>query len=279
MNSEFEIMSWDEYAKSEHDTPYIFRLNKGNKELIYFGSPHTNKIKDPIFSNIRELFDSTNPDCVFVEGMSQLEEIKADPTKYTTSIESVKNMLDDEIVLKYAEPGFGIKLAVEKGIDFYSPEPKFKDEIAHLLNSGITQEEIFVEYVYRQLYQYYRNNEASSVEEYLQGIITELAQATHWDNFEYTVENAESIGRDIWGDRADIHTSKYIVERTDPTPRENDFQTRITLAAQASSNFRDQYIVKKIQEGLERYDRLFVVFGASHAYMQRPALEKLFMDM
>lgn len=272
-------MSWTIYAKSEHETPYIFRLNKRDKELIYFGSPHTNKIEDPIFSRTRELFDSTNPDCVFVEGMSQLEEIKADSMRYATSIESVKNMSEAEIVLKYAEPGFGIKLAIEKGIDFYSPEPAFKDQIAYLLEQGFTREEIFVEYVYRQLGQYYRNNEPLSVEEYLQRIMNEIQSSTHWDGFEYTIENAEMIGRGIWGERADMHKPDFSVERTDPSPKENGFQTRITLAAQASSDFRDQYIVGKIEEALMRYNRLFVIFGASHAYMQRSALEKMFTEM
>jgi hypothetical protein len=44
----------------------------------------------------------------------------------------------------------------------------------------------------------------------------------------------------------------------------------------ASSLFRDRKIVSDILEAFKTHDRIFVIYGASHAVMQEPALKKAF---
>lgn len=274
-----EIMTWDAYSKSKHETPYIFDLKKGNKELFYFGANHTSDPNDPMFARIKEKFAELQPDSVFVEGMEQLEVLKNDPEKWTAGVSYFKSLSEEDVIRKYGEPGFGLKLAIEAGVEFYSPEPKTSEEIKNLLEKGFTREEIFADYVYRQVYQYYRDREniKMSIEEYLQsGIIETMKENTSWDDFDYSVENLEVIGQSIWGEKADIHKEDFSSERTNPNPGESELQTRITQVAQESSLYRDVYMVRKMKEALAVHNKPFVIFGASHAYMQRPALEKLF---
>ncbi len=47
---------------------------------------------------------------------------------------------------------------------------------------------------------------------------------------------------------------------------------------EASSLFRDRNIVIEIAKTLETHNRIFVVYGASHAVMEEPALRKLFEE-
>lgn len=277
-----EIMTWEQYAKSEHEVPYVFELKKGDKELSYFGANHTSDPNDPMFAQIKSKFFEVKPDSVFVEGMEQLEDLKNNPEKWSAGVLYIKSLSDEDVIRKYGEPGLGLKLAIEAGIEFYSPEPKTSEEIKNLLEKGFTREEIFADYVYRQVYQYYRDREniGMSIEEYLQsGIIETIKENTDWEDFDYSVENLERVGGEIWGDKGSIFESEYAHERTNPTPSDSSFKSRITLVSQESSYYRDIYMVKKIKEALTLHNKPFVIFGASHAYMQRPALEKMFAEM
>jgi hypothetical protein len=275
-----EIMTWEEYAAhNRHANPYVFELKKGGKELVYFGAMHSNDPSNPMFDQIRAKFAETRPDSMFVEGWAHLEEIKADPERYARGIEMMKNATYEEVIQKSGEAGLGLKLAVDAGIDFYSPEPKFSDEVAHILEQGFTKEEAFVEYVHRDLYQYYRNHEKIPVEQYLESnIIKSFKDATNWEGFDYSIEHLEKIGKEIWGDKADIRVPDFSSERTNPVPEEEEFKTRVTEVAKASSKFRDVYMVKALKDALKTHNKPFVIFGSSHAYMQRPALKKLFAE-
>jgi hypothetical protein len=43
----------------------------------------------------------------------------------------------------------------------------------------------------------------------------------------------------------------------------------------ASKEIRDQALLNKIDQALDRYDRVFVVFGGSHRVAVEPALKKI----
>ena len=114
----------------------------------------------------------------------------------------------------------------------------------------------------------------------MQTFIKGFERDSKWEGFDYSLDHATTVGKQIWGKDADIHNADIASERDDPVPwvgRETPLTVN-TEMSQRSSHFRDIAIVKNLKKALEKYDRPFVVFGASHAYMERLALEKLFSE-
>ncbi|HEY4506582.1 MAG TPA: hypothetical protein VJH71_00210 [Candidatus Paceibacterota bacterium] len=274
MNEKYTTMSFEEYAKSSHKAPYVFDVTNGNKKLVYFGAAHSNRPDDKMFDQIREKFEKFEPELVFVEGCGSLVKDKKAASEWVRDFGD-----DDTIIRKEGENIFMIKLAVEAGVDFDSPEPDYEREINHLLEKGFGKEEIFAYYMYRHIEQWHRIPEAPPIAKYLGHTKDEFEEVTDWQDFDYSLEHLNEIGKRIWGESGKF--SNYNNSRTDPTPWQpaRGVWTEVNRIAQESSYFRDRYIVARIEEALNKVDKLFVVFGASHAYMQEPVIRKMFSSL
>ncbi len=266
------ILSFEEYSKIEHEVPYIFELKKDGKELVYFGVEHSNDISNPQFDQMKQKYNETKPDIVFVEGFDSLDQ------KKEKAIEYIQKNRTEDLTKDFGESGFALKLVIDSGADFASPEPQFKVEINHLLEKGFLKEDIFAFYLYRQISQYSRSSEKLSAEDYLMLSLNEIKKETNWQNFDYSISHLQEIGKNIWGEKGDIYNEEISLDRVDPTPRDDhkDMQTIIMKVAQASNQFRNGYMIQKIQEVFKSKKKLFIVFGASHGVMQEPALKKMF---
>jgi len=266
-----KIMTVDEYSNLHHETPYVFSLKSGDKELFYFGAPHVRDPKNSIFSEIRTAFDKANPDIIFVEGMNASIDRNIINKK-------AREATADEAIDGAGEAGFALKLGLEKGIEWQSPEPKDADLYDHLQKQGFSKEEIFTRAVLLVLPQYNRQINKQEFKEYSKSFIEQFEKGTNWEGFDYSYERAIQIGGRILGKSINFDNEEEASDYIDPTPwpEKKETQTVLNRIGEASSTFRDKYIVKDIAEALKKYKRLFIVYGASHAVMQEPALEELF---
>jgi hypothetical protein len=265
-----KTMTFEKFAKIKYNTPYFFELATGDKKLFYFGTRHSRDANDSIFEQIKQKFKEFSPQIVFVEGHTSLEK------KKQQTLNELKKLDNAEVINKFGEPGFALKLAAMAGVDVESPEPSREKEIASLVEQGFTKEEIFAYYGYRVLDQYYRiMKENSSVEEYLKSYLGGFIENSNWSDFDYSLEYLQKIGKQIWGKRGDLHTNDLFRARPSPW-KAGPKWTRVNDLAQQSSYFRNTFILQRIIEVLKEKDRLFVLFGASHAYMQEPELRKIF---
>lgn len=82
----------------------------------------------------------------------------------------------------------------------------------------------------------------------------------------------KAIGKNI-----DVENDEQTLDYVDPIPWEDkrDKQTVLNQVARATSQYRDAFMVSEIAKALETHKKIFVVFGASHAVMQEPALREL----
>lgn len=269
-----ETMTFEEYAEMHHETPHVFTVENGGKQVVYFGTEHSRDPDNPMFGEIEQKFREANPQIVFVEGMGGLEDRKQE------AIKKLKERSNEEVIRELGEPGFTLKLAVEASVDMESPEPKFSDEINHLIQGGFSQDEIFAFYMYRQVEQYHRTPKKPELEKYLEPYIDELQRATRWKGFDYSVDHLEEVGKRIWGEKSGLDNAEIAKERIDPVPWPDmrDKQTVVNEIARQSSYHRDRYIVERMKKVMTNKNRLFVIFGASHAVMQEQAIRKLFSD-
>ncbi len=266
------IMTFQEYAKKEHDVPYVFELKEGSKSLTYYGAGHSHNPEDPMFVDIEQRFKAPHPQVVIVEGVNQLVEQKE---RFRSTLRGVTR---EGVIKKMGESAFALKLAMDSNIEVESPEPQLSEEIQYLIQTGFEKEDIFAFYLYRSANQYQRTPQTPSIEEYLQPDAEEFKAATNWENFDYSIENLKTIGHRLWGNRSALDSAEFSEERIDPVPwdEKKDEQTVVNQIAAQSSFFRDRFMVKRLQKILKEKDSVLVVFGVSHAYMQEPALRKIF---
>lgn len=266
------ILSNEEYRHHPYATgevqpgPYIFEVSEGTKTIEYFGANHTTDPNDPQFAQIAERLNELKPQIVYVEGM---EGINGREEQVRTRMQTVSI----EEAISHGESYYTLKLAVDAGIEFESPEPSHADEITHLINQGFSRQDIFNFYMYRVIHQYQRRkNEGLDTEECMQYVIPYMEhfkQASRWSSGEI-----ESLKNHLFAD-LDVHTHEKYGAQVDPIPWEGKPQTVINDISRASSHYRDEYIVERIGEGLKTHDRLFVVYGSAHAVKQEAALKSL----
>jgi hypothetical protein len=186
-------------------------------------------------------------------------------------------MTRDELIDQMGESGFTLKLGLEKGADWRSPEPADEDLYNYLLSRGFSKEEVFAWDFFHILPQYNRQMNRGGFKEYVERFTERFKQTTKWEGFDYSYEHALRLGEQILGKPIDVENTPEATDLIDPIPWEEkkDGQTVLNRVGEAASLFRDRNIVSEIADALKTHKRIFIVYGASHAAMQEPALQKL----
>ncbi len=267
----FPIMTAAEYADIKYEVPYVFEISLADKRLVYFGASHSRNPEDPMFEQIETEFNTTRPDVVLVEGVHTLEE------RLNQIKEWFPGKSREEIINQTGEPGYALSLALQNNVDVYSPEPALRDEISDLLQKGFSQEEIFAFYFAGQVPHYQQMKTKPEFGEHIKQFLNEFKSATSWESFEFTTENFSRLSERLWGVKFNPDTTDY-EDMIDPIPwkEKKDVQGVSNAISRESSYFRDTYMVQEIQKLMKTHKKMFVVFGASHAVMQEPAIRKLF---
>ena len=242
------------FAKGDGEASFIVDIAHGEKRIVYFGSTHTNHPDHPVFDEIAKAFDEAQPEIVYVEGMEQINDNVEQVRKRvaTMSLEEAK---------KRGESYFTLKLAVDAGIPFESPEPHHRSEIEHLLHKQFPKNEIFLFYMYRVIAQYQRTHDTKSKEgcmEYLKPYIDFFTKESAWPP-----EEIASLVTDLQ-QKLDVNDESY-GELVDPMPWEGRPRSMTNEIAAASGHFRDEYALERLEAGLKSHNRLFAVYGSGHA--------------
>jgi hypothetical protein len=264
------LISAEEYAELEHETPYEYHLKGGGKEILYVGTPHSHDPHEPIFEQIKSHIEQFSPDLVLIEGSASLnkyspEDLRKEATKLS----------DEETILEHGEALFTAKIASEKGIRVYSPEPEENKIANYLEQKGISKDAIFAYCMARFIDAYHRYPEKPDVEEYMDRYKTYMQENIGWQNYDFSLDHFKEVQKKLWDKEFDLEDNEFYEQASDPIPWENKSYTEVNKAAAFSNRFRDEYMIDNIQDLLAQYKKILIVFGASHAVMQEPALKKL----
>lgn len=263
------ILSNKEYAEHpfahSKESTYVFELKHQEKHIVFFGSAHINDPENRIFDEIQAQFNELNPQVVYVE-------MAEDINRKKPYMEQEAKSLSYFDAKKTNESTFTLKLAVEAGIEFESPEPSRSDMINYLVEQGHVKKDIYFALMYRNINQYIRENKDGTNEgckKHLEVYCNSFERISGWDK-----EELESYKQDLF-DELDIVDVKKYRSQTTPVAISGETKTPIKEIIESLSPFREAYIFEKIAQGLEKYDRVFVVYGNSHAVKQEPALRAL----
>lgn len=302
-DAEKRIMSFDAYRETEHETPYVFELKDGKRELAYFGAEHSVDPENPMFGRLREkleAFTAEHPEdgVIFIEADIRSSDIEG--------------LTEEEVIRKKnGESGFTRLLGDRAGVPVECPEPEEKDFAPEVIAEGWSPEDYAVAYMLRSMNYDLRTmktpltyeemgslffeaadfvpvgwadghpSRAEMRERFMkdrEGALKELGRIGKEATTAFRAHLREMTGRDLdrEGAEGDLDFDAELVEAyADPA----DFGGRkapTNRIAAAMSEARDRHIVRRIGEAVKDGKSVFVTYGASHAVMQEPALREIF---
>lgn len=244
---------------------YVIELANNGKELTYFGARHTNDPGNPIFDEIQEAFEKARPQKIYFEGWAASNIHTEQAREYISSMTLEQAKQNGESI-------FLLKLAVDAGIPFESPEPVEADMFAHLTKLGFSGRDIFMQIFHRQMHQYLRETKEPSLE------ACKIELGRYFDRFRKE-SNLSVEELDLLEDEAfasiDLAAGDFYSDNADPVPWPDKPMTRSKEVSAASTVYRDQFALGRIAAGLNEYDRVFAVYGRNHAIALEPALKAL----
>jgi hypothetical protein len=266
------IMSFEEYAAIEHPIPYTYRVAGAGKSIFYYGSRHTSDPDDVMFEDIVRALDTFGPELVLVEGARMLNSDRS--RKTLDEIEA----LDVRVVIrKYGESMFTAREASLRGIKVESPEPELAGEIRYIIDRGFGENEAALYYMCSYLYHWFTMREKPDIDAFMRIGLEFLRRSYPWNETDFSVPAFMERHCTFLGTAVERYDAGYYLRLIDPVPwrsRGSD-QTVLNEVARLSNRYRDAFVVSRIRDLLRTYDRLLIVFGATHACMQRPAIERI----
>jgi hypothetical protein len=248
---------YDSLEKLPHrGHPYLISLHKPDSFFAFIGSSHTTDTTHPQWDIIRaewaKFISSPNPNkIVFYEGRSNKPE---------TSDEQ-------EAIRRGADSGYIRWLAERDGIPAESPEPDRQAEIDQLVASGISEDDLIIYYVGRQLAQWHRYDkvDAPDITVYIARTLSYINKLT-WSK-PYDVDSFIDLFIAKYGvSPADV-SLKLLSDISDPS---------VNPISSTCSAIRDRSIFTAIYNAHQSGTDIFAVFGSGHAIVMEPALKKLF---
>lgn len=255
------IMSYEEYAKVEHGSPYILKLKRKNGSLYYFGEKHS---FDPNFEQWKD-----------AKGL--WAEFLADPSlKKIALVEGgVRTARATEADSVIADGGMGLVayLAAQAGIETASPEPEDRVERTGL-EKEFSRDEIQYYYFARMVHQWLRKAEPRpDFDVYLTRSLEADRRTSGWADYDFSLSHMYAVHKRLFGAPFSLNDKGLFYETTNPV---NEKRNRINDVSKRSGELRDEHVVNVIADYLEKGYSVYAQYGHSHVVMQEPWLRERF---
>lgn len=271
VKSLIRIENYDPYSHSIH---HNFELTDGPKILRVFGTKHFSEPESRLFKAIIDSMEEFRPEMVWVEGLRDIR-TGSTPDVRSRYLAEVSKLSREESV-KMAEGRLGAKIAQDLGANVYSIEPSLGELFDYHLKAGYSKRDILTSYIDYTL----------SVAHLYTGQMTPIELANYrlnmimnecsWGRNELTLDIVERRTRELFNDFP-INNTQWFFEKVNCLQKKDhpEYSVLNEISA-ADTYFRDVAFLERIAASLDRYTKVFVLVGASHAFMQEPALRELF---
>lgn len=240
--------------------PFKIHFVEREKEVLFYGSAHSNNISNPMFADIEGTFNHFRPEVVLIEG------------GYANRLFNTK-----EQAAVNGEMAFVNFLASTASTPTFDIEPN-SAYVDSILLSHFSSNLIFTMYILRQTYQYQaqsKQNDIDFVGEIMNyaNIITdngrfEFESPLRFENIYKIVEEESGIviTWDNWSDKT-LEVRRYLYNRARiRNPVQSVHHTVVEI--------RDEYAISLIVNKVEENDRVFVIMGNQHLLNQQKRLRE-----
>lgn len=267
-------MTYDEYVKFDHETPYTYVIRakadassaSAAPVLYYFGEKHVYDPAHEQFAKVREFWNAFLVETASLGGQAK---------KRIAFIEGgmgAEFSDETEAILKEGGMGFITYLARKEGIEVYSPEPSPAYERGEL-EKEFSREEIQYYYFARQVHQWCRLKEPRpDFESYINQYVEMDRVRSGWADFDFSIDGMKKIHTNMFGTSFDENDFDFFTKTVNPI----DEGSVINNVSKCSGMIRDEFIVKEIQRYMADGYSIYVQFGSSHAVMQEGVLREIF---
>lgn len=247
--------------------PYVVDFEQGSKALTFLAVDHSNEAASPSLRLVEGVMDARRYSAVVLEGIPR--SLGVNPPGFLSRAE--KDGLNG--FFHEGERSIAVRMAAKKAVPFVGGEPDEELIKANVLNAGFTVDDLFCFYVLRQVPLWRRD-----------GTLTR-------GGFEEAyLEHAPLIGRRLGyaeGTEPALEAfHKWYQARLGRPfrPRDVSQETVAPFTAGAlytqrlsavTTRVRDEHIVRVVEEMLNRYGRVLMVYGSNHYPMQQLALESM----
>lgn len=238
-------------------SPTVTVLNHGKKNLVFFGTSHVRDADHPQFKAVEDFFTKYKPQIAFNEGGQVAE------TEHFS-------FSRDSAILKDGETGLLKYLCDKTKISLLNGDMSTDEEFAGLL-SKFSREQVYLYLGIERFLQPYSQGFAGKTlidSAFQKSFISYLEKY----NFKPTTQERELS-------YLQKRYSQYFKQKVDLQNLINVHEYYLLdkgifgQIGRESKCIRDQALLKKIDDALDKYDSVFVVFGASHWVAVQPALK------
>jgi hypothetical protein len=246
--------------------PYVAKLEKGEKRVLYLAALHTLGAKDPFetptFKSIHALVNRYRPRVVVVEGYKTGDELSP------PSISKHAAKCEAEKFKTCGEPAFVVLEAKRIGADFISGEPSERFILESVLAEGRVEKDLLGFYLVRQIPQWRKSGELKDFDRKAEDLL-----ALYRELFGSSISFSLAEFRDWY--RTHVNVPKQLLDVTtdDVAPNSGQGATYLQQISSQVGRIRDRSIVETIEKMVNKFSNVLVVYGASHLLTQRPALE------
>jgi len=239
------ILSFAEYARRRHPTPYVVEVDGDGGRLVLFGTRHSSDPSEPTFAQIEAAFAALAPTFALHEGTPP-------------ALEPQREIA----IRRHGEAGLVRLLAARAGIETASMDVPLPDE-ARRLRAEIGPGDALVYLVVRQLASFNRKTARMDFDGYFADFFALIGPGLELDVDWPLIarQHARLLGRPL-APRA------VTARETDPTLDQLPTQRISRL----SNRLRDEHMLAQLLAARRAHGRVFATVGVSHAVMLEPAL-------
>lgn len=271
------LMSAAEYQSASFYIPYRYEVPTHRGSLHYFGCRHFQTPENHQFPKISSAIKEIRPSIVLVEHLQELHRSSSvnDREAFIASIAE----LSPEDAASLGESQLTANLALKLGTELDCPEPTDRERFTFLSRAGYTAEQIASYYITRAASMYELWKHKMSLESLIEFRARQLYRSWLWDTNLLSTSVVDNFLQRSFGISLLQTPSETLANIVSPVKAvtHNDHTVLNSIGSTVTS-FTDVAIVQRIITIAEKYDTLFIVFGASHAVRQEKALRELLTE-
>ena len=259
-----KIRLWSHELGGEYprEKPVIAHYISGDYELLYLAARHTNNFEDTTLKLVKKLFEKFQFKVLIIESIPH-----ASGESPQWFIESAKKGRTENFI-RGGESALSAIYAHEKNIPFFAGEPSHQEIYKGLKEKGYSDEDVIGFYTVRQIPQWVREKEEKinlferKIPPYVSNHCQTLKIASCPKREDILKWYQSKLGQDLV-----VEVSN---EETAPYSDGNLFTQKLSSNV---GQIRDKFTLNIIQQMLQKYKKVAVVYGAGHFLTLRKSFD------